>query len=53
LVPISGGEHEFTIYGFLQLLDSNAVDYIQFDANRVGGIAQARKVAALEFDVIE
>jgi L-rhamnonate dehydratase len=46
-VPIAGGEHEFTIYGFRELLDRNAVDYIQFDTNRVGGITQARKVAAL------
>jgi L-rhamnonate dehydratase len=46
-VPIAGGEHEFTIYGFRELLDRQAVDYIQFDTNRVGGITQARKVAAL------
>jgi L-alanine-DL-glutamate epimerase-like enolase superfamily enzyme len=46
-IPIAGGEHEFTLYGFRQLLDSRAVDYIQFDTNRVGGITQARKVAAL------
>jgi L-alanine-DL-glutamate epimerase-like enolase superfamily enzyme len=47
IVPISGGEHEFTLYGFRQLLDAGAVDVIQFDTNRVGGITQARKVAAL------
>ncbi len=46
-IPIAGGEHEFTLYGFRQLLDAKAVDYIQFDTNRVGGITQARKVAAL------
>jgi L-rhamnonate dehydratase len=46
-VPIAGGEHEFTIYGFRELLDAKAVDYIQFDTNRVGGITQARKIAAL------
>jgi L-alanine-DL-glutamate epimerase-like enolase superfamily enzyme len=46
-VPIAGGEHEFTIYGFRELLDARAVDYIQFDTNRVGGITQARKIAAL------
>jgi L-rhamnonate dehydratase len=46
-VPISGGEHEFTIYGFRELLEARAVDYIQFDTNRVGGITQARKIAAL------
>jgi L-rhamnonate dehydratase len=46
-VPIAGGEHEFTSYGFRELLEARAVDYIQFDTNRVGGITQARKVAAL------
>ena len=46
-VPIAGGEHEFTIYGFRDLLEARAVDYIQFDTNRVGGISQARKIAAL------
>jgi L-rhamnonate dehydratase len=46
-VPIAGGEHEFTLAGFRELLAANAVDYIQFDTNRVGGITQARKIAAL------
>lgn len=46
-VPIAGGEHEFTLYGFRELLEANALDYIQFDTNRVGGISQARKIAAL------
>jgi L-rhamnonate dehydratase len=46
-IPIAGGEHEFTLYGFRQLLDAHALDYIQFDTNRVGGISQARKIAAM------
>lgn len=46
-IPIAGGEHEFTIYGFRDLIEAKAVDYIQFDTNRVGGISQARKIAAL------
>src|SRR5215470_2202970 len=46
-IPIAGGEHEFTLYGFRELLEARAVDYIQFDTNRVGGISQARKIAAL------
>jgi L-rhamnonate dehydratase len=46
-IPIAGGEHEFTLYGFKELLDARAVDYIQFDTNRVGGLTQARKIAAL------
>jgi L-rhamnonate dehydratase len=46
-VPIAGGEHEFTIFGFRDLLEANALDYIQFDTNRVGGISQARKISAM------
>ena len=46
-IPIAGGEHEFTVYGSRDLLEARAVDYIQFDTNRVGGITQARKIAAL------
>lgn len=45
--PIAAGEHEHTIHGFRELIEANAVDYIQFDTNRVGGISQARKIAAL------
>ena len=46
-IPIAGGEHEFSIYGFRDLLEARALDYIQFDTNRVGGITQARKITAL------
>ncbi len=46
-IPIAGGEHEFTLFGFRDLLQTRALDYIQFDTNRVGGITQARKIAAL------
>jgi L-alanine-DL-glutamate epimerase-like enolase superfamily enzyme len=46
-VPIAGGEHEFTLYGFRELIQARAVDYIQFDTSRVGGLTQARKIAAL------
>lgn len=46
-IPIAGGEHEFTLYGFRELLEAGALDYIQFDTNRVGGFTQARKIAAL------
>ena len=45
--PIAAGEHEFTLYGFRQLIEARALDYIQFDTNRVGGITAARKIQAL------
>ncbi len=47
LVPISGGEHEFSLFGFRQLLDMKAVSVIQYDTNRVGGITAAQKINAL------
>ena len=46
-IPVSGGEHEFTLLGFKQLLDAKAVSVIQYDTNRVGGITAAQKVNAL------
>jgi L-rhamnonate dehydratase len=46
-VPISGGEHEFTLAGFHHLLKNGAVDILQPDVNRMGGITEARKVWAL------
>lgn len=46
-IPISGGEHEYTIQGFRQLLDRNAVSVIQYDTNRVGGITVAHKINAM------
>jgi L-rhamnonate dehydratase len=47
LIPVSGGEHEFTLFGFKQLLDAKAVSIIQYDTNRVGGITAAQKINAL------
>ncbi|CBV40922.1 L-rhamnonate dehydratase [Halomonas elongata] len=46
-IPISGGEHEFTHYGFRQLLEKRAVSVVQYDTNRVGGITAARKINAI------
>jgi len=45
--PISGGEHEFTRYGFRDLIRREAVDILQPDVNRVGGITEARKIWAM------
>ena len=44
---ISGGEHEFTRYGFRQLIERRAVDIVQVDVNRCGGITEARKIWAM------
>ena len=44
LIPIAGGEHEFTLFGFKDLLERKAIDVIQYDTNRVGGITIAQKI---------
>jgi L-rhamnonate dehydratase len=45
--PISGGEHEFTRYGFRELIQRRAVDILQPDVNRIGGITEAVKIWGL------
>lgn len=44
---IAGGEHEATRWGFRQMIEARAVDYVQLDVNRVGGVTEARKIWAL------
>jgi L-alanine-DL-glutamate epimerase-like enolase superfamily enzyme len=46
-MPISGGEHEFTRWGHERLLEEGAVDILQPDVGRVGGITELMKVADL------
>ena len=46
-IPISGGEHEFSLLGCAQLLQSKAVSVLQYDTNRVGGITAAQKINAV------
>lgn len=45
--PVSGGEHEFTRWGFRELINRRAVDIVQLDVNRVGGLTEARKIWAM------
>lgn len=44
IIPIAGGEHEYTLFGFKDLLTRKAIDVIQYDTNRVGGITIAQKI---------
>ena len=46
-IPIAGGEHEFTYLGFKHLLEQKALSFIQYDANRVGGITAGHKINSL------
>jgi L-rhamnonate dehydratase len=46
-IAIAGGEHEFTRYGFKELITRGCVDIVQLDVNRCGGLTEARKIVAL------
>jgi len=46
-IMITGGEHEFTRYGFKELLEKRAVDLVQPDISRAGGISELKKIAAM------
>jgi len=46
-IAIAGGEHEFSYLGFKHLLEQKAVSFIQYDANRVGGITAGHKINLL------
>ena len=43
----SCGEHSYGKWEFKELMDRRAVDILQFDTNRVGGITEAVKICAI------
>ncbi len=46
-VPLAAGENEFGLQGFQELVRANAVDILQPDASRAGGITEMLRVAEL------
>ncbi|HLZ10769.1 MAG TPA: enolase C-terminal domain-like protein, partial [Chloroflexota bacterium] len=46
-VPIATGEHEYTRWGFLHLIQAEGVDVIQADPDWCGGITELVKIASL------
>jgi len=46
-LPIAGGECEFTRYGFRELISRRAVDIVQPDSCRAGGLSEVKKIATL------
>jgi L-rhamnonate dehydratase len=46
-ILITGGEHEFTRYGFRDLIEARAVDILQPDIYRAGGLSELKKIAAM------
>ena len=46
-IPLAGGESEFGIFGFRQLLARRALDIVQPDIARIGGFTAAMRLSAL------
>ncbi len=46
-VPLAAGENEFGLQGFRELIRARALDIVQPDASRCGGISEVKKVADL------
>lgn len=46
-VPVAAGENEFGLQGFAELVHRQAVDIVQADASRCGGITEVLRVAEL------
>ena len=46
-VMLSTAEHEYTRYGFRQLIDNRCVDILQPDITWIGGITEAKRVVAM------
>ena len=44
-IPVATGEHEFTKYGFRELIAGGGADIVQPDVGRVGGVTEWMKVA--------
>ena len=44
-IPLATGEHEYTKFGFRSLIGAGAVDIVQPDVGRVGGVTEWLKVA--------
>lgn len=46
-VPIATGEREFTRFDFRSLMDADALDIVQPDVARAGGLTESRRIAAM------
>jgi L-alanine-DL-glutamate epimerase-like enolase superfamily enzyme len=46
-VPVSAGEHEYTIWQFKDLIAQSGISIVQPDVAKCGGLTQAKKIAAL------
>ena len=52
-IPIATGEHEYTKYGFRDLIGRGGADIVQPDIGRVGGVTEWMKVAHLAHSLLQ
>jgi L-rhamnonate dehydratase len=45
-ILITGGEHEYTRFGFKELIERRAVDVLQPDIYRAGGLTELKRISA-------
>ena len=50
-IPVAAGENEFGMQGFRELMDSGAVQVVQPDCCRCGGLTEARRIAGRAGDL--
>lgn len=46
-IPLASGEHEITRWSARRLMETGAIDFMQFDANAHAGITEWRKIAGM------
>lgn len=46
-VPFAAGENEYSLSAFDSLMKSGAVDYVQPEITKIGGLSMARKISAI------
>lgn len=46
-IPIAGGETEYSRYGMTDILEAGAVDILMPDLQRIGGLSEMRRAAAI------
>ncbi len=45
-IPVATGERYYEVQRFIELINAGAVDYLQPDVTHVGGLGEAKKIAA-------
>lgn len=46
-IPIQGGEQDHTRYDFQKMIAADAVDIVQADVTKAGGLSECKKIAAM------